>query len=160
MSCRSTTEWVGYPRSTSVQRDSLPAIPAGNEENAGTSIDVFTFSDNGLAQSLFWFSGSDSAYIQTCAGAVGRWFAVAALDAHRITSKVFSLPRLPPGVYQLFSEYCCPIGKYKMLNTNKANTHRLKVVCRLPTNSRDIFPRIERHYFHLWTQSKCGPNLK
>ena len=38
MSCRSTTEWVGYPRSTSVQRDSLPAIPAGNGEKVGTSI--------------------------------------------------------------------------------------------------------------------------
>ena len=36
----------------------------------------------------------------------------------------------------------------------------LKVVCHLPTNSHYIFPRIGSHYFHLWTQSKCCPDLK
>ena len=36
----------------------------------------------------------------------------------------------------------------------------LKVVCHLPTNSHDIFPRIGSHCFHLWTQPKCCPNLK
>ena len=36
----------------------------------------------------------------------------------------------------------------------------LKVVCHLPTNSHDIFPRIGSHCFPLWTQSKCCPNLK
>ena len=38
--------------------------------------------------------------------------------------------------------------------------HPLKVVCHLPTNSHDIFPRIGSHCFHLWTQPKCCPNLK
>ena len=36
----------------------------------------------------------------------------------------------------------------------------LKVVCHLPTNSHDIFPRIGSHCFHLWTGPKCCPNLK
>ena len=36
----------------------------------------------------------------------------------------------------------------------------LKVVCHLPTNSNDIFPRIGSHCFHLWTQPECCPNLK
>ena len=36
----------------------------------------------------------------------------------------------------------------------------LKVVCRLQTNSHYIFPRIGSHGFHLWTQSKCCPDLK
>ena len=36
----------------------------------------------------------------------------------------------------------------------------LKVVCHLPTNSHDIFPRKGSHCFHLWTQPKCCPNLK
>ena len=36
----------------------------------------------------------------------------------------------------------------------------LKVVCHLPTNSHDIFPRIGSHCFHLWTQPKCCLNLK
>ena len=36
----------------------------------------------------------------------------------------------------------------------------LKVVCHLPTNSHDIFPRIGSHCFHFRTQPKCCPNLK
>ena len=36
----------------------------------------------------------------------------------------------------------------------------LQVVCHLPTNSHDIFPRIGSHCFHLWTEPKCCPNLK
>ena len=36
----------------------------------------------------------------------------------------------------------------------------LKVVCHLPTNSQDIFPRIGSHCFHLWTQPKYCSNLK
>ena len=40
------------------------------------------------------------------------------------------------------------------------NAPPLKVVCHLPTNSHDIFPRIGSHCFHLWTQPKCCPNLK
>ena len=35
MSCKSTTEWVGYPLSTRVQRDSLPSFPAVSGEDVG-----------------------------------------------------------------------------------------------------------------------------
>ena len=33
-------------------------------------------------------------------------------------------------------------------------------MCHLPTNSHYIFPGIGSHCFHLWTQSKCCPDLK
>ena len=35
MSGKSATEWVGYPPSSRVQRDSLPSTSAGNGEIAG-----------------------------------------------------------------------------------------------------------------------------
>ena len=52
MSRKSTAEWVGYPPSSRVQRDSLPSILAGNGENEGNRCSIQL--TMGQSQSLFW----------------------------------------------------------------------------------------------------------
>ena len=61
MSCKSTTEWVDYPPSTRVQRDSLPSILAGSEENVGIH---YNFTDNGSSTNLR-YSGNANIYLPT-----------------------------------------------------------------------------------------------
>ena len=63
---------------------------------------------------------------------------------------------------RLYPKNTAVIEKYvpKFEASGTSTAYILKVVCHLPTNSHDIFPRIGSHCFHLWTEPQCCPNLK